>query len=254
MKEHYITVRNVTKRYQTRGGSVLALKDISFDVDKGEFVSLVGPSGCGKTTLLKIIGGLLPKTSGTVLVNGTEVTGPLSNVGMVFQQPVLLEWRNVIGNILLPIEILGLDLNEYEEKARKILELMDLKGFEDKYPSELSGGMAQRVSIARALIYDPEILLMDEPFGALDALTRISLNYELLRIWEKKRKTILFVTHNVEEAVFLSTKVVVLSKRPSEVLDVVPIHLPNRELTARTSPEFLKYCKRIYKLLGVISK
>ena len=254
MKEHYITVRNVTKRYQTRGGSVLALKDISFDVDKGEFVSLVGPSGCGKTTLLKIIGGLLPKTSGTVLVNGTEVTGPLSNVGMVFQQPVLLEWRNVIGNILLPIEILGLDLNEYEEKARKILELMDLKGFEDKYPSELSGGMAQRVSIARALIYDPEILLMDEPFGALDALTRISLNYELLRIWEKKRKTILFVTHNVEEAVFLSTKVVVLSKRPSEVLDVVPIHLPNRELTARTSPEFLKYCKRIYKRLGVISK
>lgn len=254
MKEHYITVRNVTKRYQTRGGSVLALKDISFDVDKGEFVSLVGPSGCGKTTLLKIIGGLLPKTSGTVLVNGTEVTGPLSNVGMVFQQPVLLEWRNVIGNILLPIEILGLDLNEYEEKARRILELMDLKGFEDKYPSELSGGMAQRVSIARALIYDPEILLMDEPFGALDALTRISLNYELLRIWEKKRKTILFVTHNVEEAVFLSTKVVVLSKRPSEVLDVIPIHLPNRELTARTSPEFLKYCKRIYKLLGVISK
>ena len=188
------------------------------DIHAGNFVSIVGPSGCGKSTLLKIISGLLPASSGTITINGTPVHGPLENVGMVFQAPVLLKWRSVLGNILLPVEFAKLDLPSYIEKARALIKLVGLDGFEEMYPHELSGGMQQRVSLCRALVTDPQLLLMDEPFGALDAMTRDELDMELLRIWEERKKTVLFVTHSIQEAVFLSDVVFVMSARPGRLV------------------------------------
>lgn len=199
-----VQLDHVSKVYIGKKSSTEALKDITFEVYNESFTVIVGQSGCGKSTLLKIIAGLIPKTDGTVIVNDNEVTGPQPNIGMVFQSPVLLKWRKVIDNVLLPIEILRLDRKEFEKKAYELIELVGLKGFEVKYPNELSGGMQQRVSICRALIHDPPLLLMDEPFGALDALTRDELNLELLRIWSETKKTILFVTHSIPESVFIS--------------------------------------------------
>jgi NitT/TauT family transport system ATP-binding protein len=217
--------------YETASGPVEALHDISLTVGRGEFLSLVGPSGCGKSTLLRIIAGLRPATSGVVSVNGVKVASPIAEVGMVFQAPVLLKWRTVIDNVLLPAELAGLAAGGYRQRARELLHLVGLGDFADKRPSELSGGMQQRVSICRALLLDPPLLLMDEPFGALDALTRDDMNFELLRIWGEGpgrggRKTIVFVTHSIQEAIILSDRVVVLSRRPGRIVTTRDIDLP----------------------------
>ncbi|OHD82852.1 MAG: ABC transporter ATP-binding protein [Spirochaetes bacterium RIFOXYC1_FULL_54_7] len=242
-----ISIRNVKKTYKTRNTELEALGDVSFDVFPGEFVSIVGPSGCGKTTLLKILAGLLPRTSGEIVVDPANFNIE-REVGFVFQKPLLLHWRKVLDNVLLPIEILKIDRRSMVDKARSLLALVGLEGFEDRYPNELSGGMQQRVSIARALIHDPKLLLMDEPFGALDAITRERLNMELLQIWEKTKKTILFVTHGINEAVFLSDRVVVLTARPSRMAASLDIKLPRpRAQTVRTHPDFGRYALEIYK-------
>jgi len=225
---------------------------VSFDVFPGEFVTIVGPSGCGKTTLLKIVAGLLEKSDGHIDVD-REQFDPTRDVGFVFQKALLLHWRRILDNVLLPVEILKMDRTVQRKNAEDLLELVGLKGFERSYPKELSGGMQQRVSIARALIHNPKLLLMDEPFGALDALTRERMNLELLRIWQEAKKTILFVTHGISEAVFLSDRVIVLSARPSRMIKELNIKLPRpRTLEVRTSPEFGKYSLEIYNLLEIV--
>ena len=211
---------NVTKRFSE---SVIAVEGASFSVEKGSFVSLVGPSGCGKSTLLRLIAGLIPMTSGTLTVNGREVDAPRKDVGMMFQRPTLLEWRTAVENVLLPTEVMGKDQRRYRERAYELLEMTGLKGFEHHYPRQLSGGMQQRVSLCRSLIHDPAVLLMDEPFAALDALTREELSIELQRICASQRKTVIFVTHSIEEAVLLADRVVVMTPRPGTVKKIVPI-------------------------------
>ncbi|MHB9153026.1 MAG: ABC transporter ATP-binding protein [Spirochaetales bacterium] len=246
-----ISLKNVKKTYRTGGTKLEALGDVTFDVFPKEFVSIVGPSGCGKTTLLKIIAGLLPKSSGEIDVDRADFDIS-REVGFVFQKPLLLHWRKVIDNVLLPIEILNKDRKAMMERARSLLALVGLEGFEDRYPGELSGGMQQRVSIARALVHDPKLLLMDEPFGALDAITRERLNIELLRIWEETGKTILFVTHGINEAVFLSDRVIVLSARPSRMIESLDIKLPRPRLQeVRVQPQFGAYALEIYKSLEI---
>lgn len=246
-----LTLKNIKKIYRTREGEVEAIDSVSFDIYSQEFVSIVGPSGCGKTTVLKIIAGLIPKSGGELFVDEDQFNAS-REVGFVFQESLLLPWRKVIDNVLLPIEILKMDRILYKERAMKLLELTGLKRFEKSYPNELSGGMQQRVSIARALIHDPKLILMDEPFGALDAITRERMNLELLRIWTESKKTVLFVTHGINEAIFLSDRVIVLSARPSKVIATVDIDLPRpRNLEVRTSPKFGKYAFQIYKYLGI---
>ncbi|MBI4594500.1 MAG: ABC transporter ATP-binding protein, partial [Candidatus Rokubacteria bacterium] len=218
-----ITLAQVGKIYPTRDAPVAALDSVSFEVEAGAFVAIVGRSGCGKSTLLKIIGGLLPKTTGTVRVNGADVTAPLSDAGIVFQAPTLLPWRSVMDNVLLPAEFLGLDRALARRRAGELLELVGLKGFERRYPRELSGGMQQRAAISRALLHDPSLLLLDEPFGALDAMTRAQMNLELLRIWSERRKTSVLITHSIGEAVFLADRVVVMTPRPGRVAAIVPV-------------------------------
>jgi len=245
-----IVVNNVDRIFRSAEKSVHALHSISFDVHEGSFVSIVGPSGCGKSTLLKIIAGLLPSTAGHVLVKDKLVAEPLENVGMVFQAPVLLKWRNVLENILLPVEFSKLDTSRYLDTAHSLIELVGLRGFESMYPFELSGGMQQRVSLCRALVTDPAILLMDEPFGALDAMTRDELDLELIRIWEEKRKTVMFVTHNIQEAVFLSDVVLVMSARPGKLLEEMKIELKRpRTLEVMSSGRFGDYTLQIRSML-----
>ena len=244
-----LSIRNVKKTFKTRDGELEALGDVSFDVYPGEFVSIVGPSGCGKTTILKIVAGLIAKSAGEIQVDEKQFD-PTREVGFVFQTASLLHWRSVQENVLLPIEILRLDKTSMTAKAQALLELVGLEDFSDSYPNELSGGMQQRVSIARALIHDPKLLLMDEPFGALDAITRERMNLELLRIWTGSRKTILFVTHDINEALFLSDRVIVLSARPSKMVLAIDIHLPRpRTLEIRALPEFGNYFLQIYNSL-----
>jgi len=246
-----IVVEDVGRIFRGGAKTVYALEGASFTVQEGSFVSLVGPSGCGKSTLLKIASGLLPATSGRVLVNGKSVDGPLENVGMVFQSPVLLKWRSVLGNVLLPVEFARLDRGEYVEKAKSLIRLVGLQGFEEMPPYELSGGMQQRVSLCRALVTDPQILLMDEPFGALDAMTRDELDVELLRIWGEKKMTVVFVTHNIQEAVFLSDSVVVMSPRPGRVIRELAVDLPRpRAIEMMSSPEFGRYTLEIRSMLA----
>jgi NitT/TauT family transport system ATP-binding protein len=246
-----IVVDQVAKVFTSGARTVTALESVSFDIPTANFVSIVGPSGCGKSTLLKILSGLLPASSGKASVSGNPVTGPLENVGMVFQAPVLLKWRSVLGNILLPVEFAKLDLPSHVEKARALIKLVGLAGFEDMYPHELSGGMQQRVSLCRALVTDPQLLLMDEPFGALDAMTRDELDMELLRIWEERKKTVLFVTHSIQEAVFLSDQVLVMSARPGRLLETIAVDLPRpRTLEMMSAPKFGQYTLRIRALLA----
>ena len=236
----------VRKTYPHKSAPVPAIDDLSFAVREQEFASVLGPSGCGKTTLLKITAGIMPVSGGTVLVNGKPVTEPVSNLGMVFQTPVLIKWRNVVDNILFPVEILRHRRRDYHDRALELIRLVGLDGFQNRLPAELSGGMQQRVSICRALITDPALLLMDEPFGALDALTREDMNLELLRIWEARKKTVLFVTHSIPEAVFLSDKVIVLSPRPSRVARIFEIAIPRtREFSVCYTKEFGEYCDAI---------
>jgi len=253
MTEPFIHLAGVKKVYRTRKAEFLAVSEVTFDVAAGELVALVGPSGCGKTTLLKILAGLHPHDSGEVRIgSSTQPFDPSRDIGMVFQQPLLLKWRRIIDNVLLPAEILGLPAAESRERARHLLALVGLQGAEDKYPYQLSGGMQQRAAIARALIHDPKLILMDEPFGALDALTREKMNLELLHIWEQAKKTIVFVTHGITEAVFLGTRVVVLSAGPARMADNFLVELPHpRTLDMKTSEKFGEYTRRIYRLLGM---
>ena len=242
----------VRKIYNSGDDEVVALEEISFHVSEGEFVTVVGRSGCGKSTLLKITSGLLPATAGAVRVAGALVRGPLTNIGVVFQAPVLLAWRKALDNVLLQIEARGLDVAAYRKRAIELLELTGLKGFEGKYPNELSGGMQQRVSISRALIHDPPLLLMDEPFGALDAITRDEMNLELLRIWQEAKKTLLFITHSIPEAVFLGDRVVVMTPRPGKVAEIISVDLPRPRVTGvRDDPKFIGYVRKIRERLGV---
>src|SRR5437879_4238555 len=221
MPSDFIALDRLGMTYEAQSGPVEALRDITFGVGRGEFVSLVGPSGCGKSTLLRIVAGLRSPTAGDVTVDGRPVTRPIAQVGMVFQAPVLLKWRTVLDNVLLPAELAGLEAKRYRDRAHELLQLVGLGGFEAKLPRELSGGMQQRASLCRALLLDPPLLLMDEPFGALDAMTRDEMNLELLRVWGQgsgeERKTIVFVTHSIPEAVFLADRVIVMTSRPGRL-------------------------------------
>ena len=249
----FIHLAGVRKVYRTRGAEFLAVSEATFDVEDGELVALVGPSGCGKTTLLKILAGLHSYESGEVRIgSSSQPFDPARDIGMVFQQPLLLKWRRILDNVLLPAEILGLPLAQSRARARELLALVGLAGSEDKFPYELSGGMQQRAAIARALIHDPKLILMDEPFGALDAMTREKMNLELLQIWEKAKKTIVFVTHGITEAVFLGTRVIVLTAGPARMADNFRVDLPHpRSLDMKTSEAFGDYTRRVYRLLGM---
>ena len=243
-------VSSLEKTYATRGrAQVQALAGISLEIGAGEFITIVGQSGCGKTTLLKILAGLLQRSAGSVTLRGQPVDEPSRDIGIVFQDPVLLPWRTVFDNVMLPVVVLGLDRKTSADRAMELLGLVGLQGFEDKYPHELSGGMRQRVSIARALVHDPSLLLMDEPFGALDAMTREFMNLELLRIWKQSGKTIVFITHSIPEAAFLADRVVVMSARPGRIKEIVEVGLPRpRDLDMMASDEFGVYARRIRHL------
>ncbi len=248
-----ISVSGLNKSYATRDGeAIFALSEVNLEITRGEFLTVVGPSGCGKTTLLKILAGILQKSSGSVLVNGNPIEGPSRQLGVVFQEPLLLPWRNILENIMVPIEIQGRDRETSMVNARQLLQLVGLSGFEQKYPRELSGGMQQRVGIARALIHDPDFLLMDEPFGALDAMTREQMNLELLDIWAAKKKTVLLVTHSIAEAVFLADRIVVMSPRPGRISEIIDVDLPRpRHLNMINSDDFGKYVKRVRAYFGI---
>ena len=254
MKERkpLLSIQELKKTFVTRDGALEALGSVTFDVYPEEFVSIVGPSGCGKTTLLKILAGLMKQSEGEIVVDRANFD-PEREVGFVFQKALLLNWRRVLDNVLLPIEILKMDRGKYVAKAMELLRLVGLSGFERSYPNELSGGMQQRVSLARALIHDPKVILMDEPFGALDAITREKMNLELLRIWAESKKTVIFITHEINEAVFLSNRVVVLSARPSRMIDALDIDLPRpRTLDIRSSPRFGEYALKVYRMLEIL--
>jgi NitT/TauT family transport system ATP-binding protein len=245
-----VSLRDVRKQFG-RGG-VVALEGIDLEVEAGELISLIGPSGCGKSTLLRVVGDLTDPTSGEVVVNGKPARQARidRDYGIVFQDAVLYDWRTVAKNIALPLEMLGWDRKRRAERVDEMLGLVELTGFEGHRPWQLSGGMQQRVAIARALSFDPALLLMDEPFGALDEMTRERMNMELLRIWEQAQSTILFVTHSIAEAVFLSTRVVVMSPRPGRIADVVPIDLPRpRTVETREDPRFFELVTQVRELL-----
>jgi len=243
-----IEVAGVSLTFATADGTVEALCDINLQIAAGEFVSLIGPSGCGKTTLLRIIADLEQPTAGRLAVNGltTEEARLRRQYGYVFQAPALYPWRTVERNVMLPLEVMGFSADERRERARRYLELVNLAGFERKFPWQLSGGMQQRASIARALSFEPVLLLMDEPFGALDEITRDHLNDQLLRLWERTGKTVVFVTHSIPEAVFLSTRIVIMSARPGRIIDVIDCDFPrNRTIEIRETPEFVKIAHRV---------
>jgi NitT/TauT family transport system ATP-binding protein len=243
-----VEIKDLTKRF----GDTAALQEIDLAIDEREFVSLIGPSGCGKSTLLRVIGDLIQPTTGTATVNGKPVRQARidRDYGIVFQDAVLYDWRTVAKNIALPLELARWDRRRRAAKVKEMINLVELTGFENHYPWQLSGGMQQRVSIARALSFDPALLLMDEPFGALDEMTRERLNMELLRIWEASGSTVVFVTHSIAEAVFLSTRVVVMSPRPGRISDVIPIDLPQpRTAATREEPQFFELVTRVREAL-----
>ncbi|MGD0418843.1 MAG: ABC transporter ATP-binding protein [Xanthobacteraceae bacterium] len=238
----------VSLTFQTRDGEVEALANVDLQISDGDFVSFIGPSGCGKTTLLRIIADLLRPTAGTILINGVspEQARLQRHYGYIFQAPALYPWRTIERNVALPLEIMGFDAKERRERVERYLKLVNLSGFERKFPWQLSGGMQQRASIARALSFDPALLLMDEPFGALDEIVRDHLNEQLLRLWDQTGKTVVFVTHSIPEAVFLSTKIVVMSPRPGRIIDIIPCNFPrDRTLEIRETPEFIKIAQRV---------
>src|SRR6266705_3852328 len=246
-----IAVRRLAKTYGGRGDGVAALRDIDFTVADGEFMAIVGPSGCGKSTLLKILAGLIPASAGEALLNGIPITGPRKDIGVVFQAPVLFPWRSVLGNVLLPVDVQRLGRERMTARALDLVNLVGLAGFERRYPWELSGGMQQRVALVRALIHDPALLLMDEPFGALDAMTREQMNVELQRIWLERRKTVVFITHSTAEAVFLADRIAVMTPRPGRIADLFPVELPRpRSLDVMTHEKFGGYVRRIRAALN----
>ncbi|WP_417721092.1 ABC transporter ATP-binding protein [Salipiger sp.] len=254
----YVRIEGVGKTYASPRGDVVALQDINLDIRPGEFVSIVGPSGCGKSTLFKCLAGLESVTSGAMQVAGAPLDGPPESLGMVFQRDVLLDWRTILGNVLVQAEFRKLPKAGYRDRALQLLQRFGLGGFEEMYPWELSGGMRQRASICRALLCDPEMLLMDEPFGALDAMTRDDLNLELTRIWQGSEKTVLFITHSISEAVYLSDRVVMMSRSPGAIVDVIDIDLPRpRPLSIRETAEFGAYTQRIrhhFAELGILKE
>jgi NitT/TauT family transport system ATP-binding protein len=254
----YVSLSRVGKTYASPRGPVSALVDINLDIRPHEFVSVVGPSGCGKSTLLKLVAGLEGVSSGRALIGGRPLHGPPDRLGVVFQRDVLLDWRSILDNVLLSIELVRRPGAAERKRAMALLERFGLAGFEHRFPFELSGGMRQRASICRALLADPELLLMDEPFGALDAMTRDDLNVELAQIWQDTRKTLLFITHSIVEAVFLSDRVVMMSKAPGMIVDTISIDLPRpRRLSIRDSADFAGYVHRIrhhFAELGIVKE
>jgi NitT/TauT family transport system ATP-binding protein len=252
VSEPAILCRRLSKIYETiEGERIHALSDIDLAVGEGQFVSVVGPSGCGKSTLLRLVAGTLPRTSGDISLRGMPVTGPRRDIGIVFQTATLLPWRNVLQNTLLPVDVQGLDKTVYGERARSLLQMVGLTGFERKYPFELSGGMQQRVSLTRALVHDPAVLLMDEPFGALDALTREQMNLDLQRIWAAARKTVLLITHSISEAVFLSDRVLVMSPRPGRMIAEFRVDFERpRSLDVMGTPGFGRLVSEIRRHLA----
>jgi NitT/TauT family transport system ATP-binding protein len=251
-REEHVAFAGLEMRYLTGTTEIVALQNVNLIVPPGEFVSIIGPSGCGKSTLLKIVLGVLSCSGGEARLMGRKISGPQPGAGMVFQRAALPPWRRVLENVLLPIEVLGRPRADYVAKANSLLTKVGLSGFERRYPHELSGGMQQRVSICRALIHDPDLLLMDEPFGALDALTREILQIELMRVWAETNKTVLFVTHSIDEAVMLSDRVIVMSARPGRISEDIRIELPRpRVPTMRSDPEFQKYAQHLRGSLGI---
>jgi NitT/TauT family transport system ATP-binding protein len=243
---HKFQIERLSKTYSARHGTVVALEDVTLSIWPNEFVTLVGPSGCGKSTLLKLIGALIKPSRGVLLHDGTQLAGPTRDVGIVFQEAVLLQWRTVLDNVLLPAEILGLDKRKSRTRAMELIDLVGLGGFEARYPRELSGGMQQRVSICRALIHNPSVLLMDEPFAALDAMTREELGFELLRIWAADKKTVIFVTHNITEAILLADRVVAMTPRPGRIARVIDIDLPRpRSIAMEFTESFKSYSEQV---------
>ncbi|HEY7244801.1 MAG TPA: ABC transporter ATP-binding protein [Xanthobacteraceae bacterium] len=246
-----IELRGLRKIYQLGDESFVALDAISLRIEEGEFFSLVGPSGCGKSTILNIVAGLVPGTEGEARLASHAIAGPSREIGMMFQTPVLLPWRTNLDNVLLPVEVFGLDRRQYTEQAHKLLDLVGLSAFARRYPFELSGGMQQRVAICRMLLCDPVVLLMDEPFSALDEMTREYLNMELLRIWQDRRKTVVFVTHNIGEAVLLSDRIGVMAASPGRLKQVVAIDLPRpRSKATLVDPAYFRQVARIRSILG----
>ena len=245
-----IHIKNLCKTYFSQTGRITALENINLTIAHNEFITLVGPSGCGKSTLLKIVGGLIKPSHGTLFIDGEPRQKPSREVGIVFQEAVLLQWRTVLANVMLPVEILGLDRNAARGRAMRLLKLVGLDGFERRYPRELSGGMQQRVSICRALIHDPSVLLMDEPFAALDAMTREELGFELLRIWDTDKKTVIFVTHNISEAILLADRVVAMTPRPGRIAEIVDVKLPRpRTIDMEFKSEFKLYSDTIREVI-----
>jgi NitT/TauT family transport system ATP-binding protein len=245
--EDYIRIERLSKSF----GEVVALRDIEVSIEQGSFVSIVGPSGCGKSTLLRILAGLLDYEHGTVSLDGQPIHGTRRDVGFVFQSSILLPWRTILENVLLPAEVLGLDMTAARERAMQLLHMVRLDGFEDKLPRQLSGGMQQRASIARALLHDPKILLMDEPFGALDALTRERMNLELQRIWSESGKTVILITHSIPEAIFLGDTVYVMTPRPGTIERVIRVDLPRpRTMRSMAEPEFGRVADEIRELFS----
>jgi len=246
-----IDVENLHKSYPKRGeGYLKALKSVSFQVQEGELVTVVGPSGCGKSTLLKILAGILSKTKGTVTLRDTPVTGPRRDIGIVFQAPTLLPWRTVLGNVMIPVEVQDRDRKKYKERAIELLDLVGLGDFRESYPFELSGGMQQRVGIGRAMVSDPAILLMDEPFGSVDAQTRRSLQEDLLRVLDTSRKTVVFVTHSMQEAVRLGDRVVLMTPRPGRIRDAIEVALPRpRPPDVDKHPQFAELKEYLWQQL-----
>ena len=253
-----VQITRVGKVYASPRGTVSALEGIDLCVRPGEFLSVVGPSGCGKTTLLKCIAGLEVVSSGEILIGAQPLAGPPENLGVVFQRDVLFDWRSILDNVLISAEFLGLNKRDYRQHAQQLLQRFGLGGFEHRYPWELSGGMRQRVSICRALLVEPGLLLMDEPFGALDAMTRDDLNVELTRIWHGTSKTVIFITHSIIEAVYLSDRVAMMSRGPGRIVEIVDVDLPRpRPLAIRDTPEFGRYSGHIRHLfteLGVLQE
>jgi NitT/TauT family transport system ATP-binding protein len=248
MTNSVVTAKSLSLTFSTNDGPVHALKDVNLTIEKGEFVSFIGPSGCGKTTFLRVMADLEQPTAGTITINGVSPGEARRSraYGYVFQSAGLYPWRTIAGNIKLPLEIMGYSKEQQKERVDQVLELVELTGFEKKFPWQLSGGMQQRASIARALAFDADILLMDEPFGALDEIVRDHLNEQLLALWARTEKTIGFVTHSIPEAVYLSTKIVVMSPRPGRITDIIESTLPNeRPLEVRESPEFLEIAARV---------
>jgi NitT/TauT family transport system ATP-binding protein len=256
MSDPYIRLQNVGKTYQTKSGVVEACVDVNLDIKESEFVAIVGPSGCGKTTILKMVAGLAPYTSGSITIGGTKVDRPQTDVGIVFQEAIMLDWRDVLDNVLLQIDIRKMDRAKYETVARDLLKRTGLNGFEKKKPYELSGGMRQRVSICRALVHGPSMLMMDEPFGALDALTREQISMDIQRLWMETRKTALHITHSIPEAVLLADRVVVMGPRPGRIVEIIDIDLPRPRRLDALPERFHDYSNRIrsiFKSKGVLA-